>query len=186
MGRVSLSRVVLDRSHVCLYTHTQTHARLHTPSRQLGINTGAPLATPRLLHMGTCYGAFYSDNVMCVYACVCVCMCVCAANSPAPAPYGGAEGVVCVQRTSSGGERAASLQDLPLDVLLLIVKHMAPRVPDVSVCDPSDMVLPPEPLMAQHLEAVAIIQAHYAQLQQQGAAMVPDAPEIILEQEMQA
>ncbi len=77
----------------------------------------------------------------------------------------------CARRASSGGERAASLQDLPLDVLLLIVKHMAPRVPDVSVCDPSDIVLPGPCDMELHMETVAMVE-----LVMMHQLVVPSAP----------
>ncbi|KAJ9519417.1 hypothetical protein QJQ45_023060 [Haematococcus lacustris] len=65
-----------------------------------------------------------------------------------------------------------NLGDLPLDLVLCIVQHLAPNEPDVRPCESRDLVLPPSELLAAHEAAAAQIRAQLAQAAAAGAVPV--------------
>ncbi|KAJ9519174.1 hypothetical protein QJQ45_007732 [Haematococcus lacustris] len=68
-----------------------------------------------------------------------------------------------------------NLGDLPLDLVLCIVQHLAPNEPDVRPCESRDLVLPPSELLAAHEAAAAQIRAQLAQAAAAGAVPVISA-----------
>ncbi|KAL6750111.1 hypothetical protein V8C86DRAFT_2820793 [Haematococcus lacustris] len=76
----------------------------------------------------------------------------------------------CEPRPCSGSQ--TNLGDLPLDLVLCIVQHLAPNEPDVRPCESRDLVLPPSELLAAHEAAAAQIRAQLAQAAAAGAVPV--------------
>lgn len=72
--------------------------------------------------------------------------------------------------STAGAGISPHLGDLPHDLLLEIIKHMAPAIPDVVPCTQEDMEMPPAELYSRHEAMMQEIAAAMAAEDAQAAA----------------